>query len=403
MTKLVQINSAINKGSTGKIAEQIGRIAKGKGWESYVAHTSRYANETVLTDISTSCSFEEKTHYLGSLLFDGQGRYSSASTSKLVNRLEAIRPDVIHLHNIHGYYLNYKILFDYIRTAHIPVVWTLHDCWPFTGHCVYFDRIGCDKWKVGCFDCPQKKAYPKSLVDRSSKNYQRKKNCFTSIDNLTIVPVSDWLGGLVKDSFWGNYPIHTIHNGIDLDKFKPCESDFRKKHGLEDKFVVLGVADGYGKRKGIPDFNKLSERFGDDVKIVMVGLSESDKKQVGPNIFGMGRTSSQQELIDIYSTADVFINPTYEDNFPTTNLEALACGTPVITYATGGSPEAIDEHTGIVVNKGDVEQMYQAIEMVRKNGKSSYSSVCRERALNCFNKDDRFEDYFRLYEEILSK
>lgn len=403
MPKLLQINSAKNCGSTGKIAEQISLVTQSHGWETYIAHGYRYDRGGEIPGYNVTGKYGEYAHLVKSYLADGQGLGSVAETKRLVKWIESINPDVVHLHNIHGYYVNYKILFKFLASRTIPVVWTLHDCWPFTGHCVYFDRIGCDKWKVGCFDCPQKKAYPKSLVDRSSKNYQRKKNCFTSIDNLTIVPVSDWLGGLVKDSFWGNYPIHTIHNGIDLDKFKPCESDFREKHGLEDKFIVLGVADGYGKRKGIPDFNKLSERFGNDVKIVMVGLSESDKKRVGPNILGMGRTSSQQELIDIYSTADVFINPTYEDNFPTTNLEALACGTPVITYATGGSPEAIDEHTGIVVNKGDVEEMYKAIELVRKIGKTSYSSVCRERALNCFNKDDRFEDYFRLYEEILSK
>lgn len=222
------------------------------------------------------------------------------------------------------------------------------------------------------------------------------------VPNITLVPVSDWLHELVAESYMSKYPIRTIHNGIDLEKFKPSENSFRKQHNLEGKFMVLGVADGYGQRKGIPEFNKLSERFSDDVKIVMVGLTENEKKQISSKIIGMGRTSNQQELIDIYSTADVFINPTYEDNFPTTNIEALACGTPVVTYRTGGSPEALDENTGLVVDKGDVEGLISAISTIRNNGKSAYSNACRERAVKFFNKDDRFEDYLSLYKEVMT-
>ena len=401
MIKLVQINSAINKGSTGKIAEQIGVIAKKKGWNSYIIHSSRYANETSLTDISTSTPLGEKCHYLGSLLFDSQGLYSRTSTKKVVRALEEIHPSIIHLHNIHGYYINFRILFDYIKSTQIPTIWTLHDCWPFTGHCVYFDRIGCEKWKTHCKQCMQKNGYPKSIIDRCTRNYELKRKLFTSVPNMTIVPVSNWLHSLVEQSYLVKFPIRTIHNGIDIEKFKPCDSNFRKRYSLENKFVILGVADGYGQRKGISDFNTLSEKLDDDMSIVMVGLSESDKKQIGPKIVGMGRTNSQQELIDIYSAADVFINPTYEDNFPTTNLEALACGTPVITYKTGGSPEAINELTGFVIDKGDVDSLASAIELVKKNGKSSFTMSCRERALKYFNKDDRFEDYFKLYNELL--
>lgn len=401
MKKLLQINAACNTGSTGKIAEQIGLLAESQGWESYIAHSARYARPTRLRDITTSKSVSEKMHYAGTLLTDGHGLYSRQDTKELVGSIKRICPDVIHLHNIHGHYLNYVVLFDYLKEADIPVVWTLHDCWPFTGHCVYFDRIGCEKWRTMCSDCPQRESYPKSLVDRSSRNYELKKKLFTSVSDMTIVPVSDWLHGLVAQSFLAKYPIHTIHNGIDLDKFKPCMSDFRKRYSLEGKFVVLGVADGYGERKGLQDFNRLSQMLGDNAKIVMVGLSEKDKEKVSGNIIGLGRTSTQQELIDIYSAADVFINPTYEDNFPTTNLEALACGTPVVTYRTGGSPEAVDEHTGIVVEKGDLDGLFQAVMGIMVSGKSSYSKACVERAASNYNKADRFREYIELYDSLL--
>lgn len=403
MPKLVQINVASNCGSTGRIAEQIGGLVKAKGWESYIVHAQRYSRPTALADISTSYSLAEKTHYLGSLLTDGQGLFSQNATKQLVRKLEQIKPDIVHLHNIHGSFMNFPILFEYLKRVGVPIVWTLHDCWSFTGHCTYFDRIGCERWLSGCGKCSQKREYPQSIVDRSSWNYELKKKIFTSSSNLTMVPVSDWLHKLVAQSFMGKYPIKTIHNGIDLDKFKHSNSDFRQRYGIAGKFVVLGVADGFGRRKGLNDFNELSERLGNDVRIVMVGLNNDDKKQISPGIIGMGRTANQQELIDIYSAADVFINPTYEDNFPTTNIEALACGTPVITYRTGGSPEAVDEYTGIVVDKGDVEGMMTAILKIKELGRNHYSKHCRERAERCFNKDDRFEEYVRLYESLIER
>lgn len=403
MPSVLQINSAKNCGSTGKIAEQISQVAKSKGWRTYIAHGFRYNRGGEIEGVLVTGKYGEYTHLIKSVLTDGQGLGSVSETKKFIKWVDDIKPDIVHLHNIHGYYINYRILFEYLCTKGIPVVWTLHDCWSFTGHCVYFDRIGCEKWLSHCEHCPQTSSYPKSLIDKSPRNFELKKKLFASVPNMTIVPVSDWLHNLVSKSYLSKYQITTIHNGIALDIFKPCDSDFRKRYSLEGKFIVLGVADGYGKRKGLLDFNRLNERLGNDVRIVMVGLSENDKKQIAPNIIGMGRTNNQQELIDIYSAADVFINPTYEDNFPTTNLEALACGTPVVTYRTGGSPEAVDGDTGIVVEKGDLEGLIRAIEIVKNNGKASYSRVCRERAVRFFNKDDRFEDYVRLYEEILEK
>lgn len=401
MPTLVLINSAKNYGSTGRITEQIAYKALEYGWLTFIAHGYRYNRGGEINGFPVTGKYGEYAHLIKSYVTDGQGLGSEKETTHLIQWLSIINPDIIHLHNIHGYFINYKILFEFLIAKRIPIVWTLHDCWPFTGHCTYFDRIGCEKWKEQCNHCPQKNTYPKSMMDRSFRNYLLKKSLFTRVPNMTLVPVSDWLHGLVQKSFLSKYPIRTIHNGIDLGRFRPYETDFRKKSSLEGKFVILGVADGYGQRKGLPDFNTISDQVGENTVVVMVGLSESDRKRVSPKILGMGRTSSQEELIGIYSAADVYINPTYEDNFPTTNIEALACGTPVITYNTGGSPEAIDEGTGIVVEKGDITGLIQAIETIRTNGKAFYAQACRKRALQWFDKDKRFEDYLRLYEELL--
>ena len=403
MPTLLQINSAKNCGSTGKIAEQIAIVAQSCGWETYIAHGYRYNRGGDIGSFPITGKWGEYVHIMKSILTDGHGLGSVTDTKQLISWMDYLRPDVLHLHNLHGYYVNYKILFEYLSSVRIPVVWTLHDCWAFTGHCAYFDRIGCDKWRKGCHDCPQKDSYPRSLVDRSSRNLLLKERLFTSLSSMTLVPVSDWLHGLATESFFVKYPIRTIHNGIDLSMFRPCVSDFRQKNDLGGKFLVLGVADGYGTRKGLLDFNKVSERLGDDAKIIMIGLSNSDMKNVSSKILGLPRTDCQKDLIDIYSTADVYINPTYEDNFPTTNIEALACGTPVITYDTGGSPEAIDDDTGIVVKKGDVDGLIRAINRIKQTGKSFYSQACRMRAERLFNKEDRFREYIALYDSLLSK
>ncbi|WP_028904487.1 glycosyltransferase [Prevotella sp. P6B4] len=402
MPTILQINVACNWGSTGRIAEQIGVLAQKNGWNAYLAHGTRYVSGSQLKTIRVSSSFEEKAHGVKSLLLDAHGLGSVNGTKAFVEKLDEIKPDIVHLHNIHGYFVNYEILFDYLCGKDIPIVWTLHDCWSFTGHCMYFDRVGCDKWKTGCHHCPQLHSYPKSLfIDRSSANWERKRKLFTSVKNLTLVPVSNWLGDLVSQSYLGKYPVHVIHNGIDLNVFKPTESDLKKQYGIDGKFVVLGVADIFGDRKGLGEFIQLHQSYGDDIQIVLVGVSEEEKKQLPEGIIALRRTTNVNQLVEFYSMADVFVNPTYEDNFPTTNIEALACGTPVITYRTGGSPEAVDENTGIVVEKGNYEALVTAIRQIRQKGKASYWNACRKRAVEQFNKDDRFLDYIKLYDEVI--
>jgi glycosyltransferase involved in cell wall biosynthesis len=274
-----------------------------------------------------------------------------------------------------------------------------------TGHCAHFSFIGCEKWKTQCEHCPQKKGYPASyLMDRSFKNYQLKKDLFTSVPQMTLVPVSNWLANIIKDSFLKIYPIKIIYNGVDTKVFSPCSiTEIRQKYKIpENTFIMLGVASVWSERKGLKDFIQLSESLKNNEMIVLVGLTNKQMKNLPSNILGISRTENVHQLAELYSLADVFVNPTWEDNFPTTNIEALGCGTPVITYRTGGSPEAITPETGFVVEQGDMIGIRNAIDIIKKRGKTFYSKACRNRAVNYFDKRDRYLEYFKVYENLLS-
>lgn len=402
MKTLLQINSVVNSGSTGRIAEEIGQSAIAAGWESYIAY-GRNERPSSSKLIRIGSDKDIKLHGLQTRLFDRNGLGSKYATTAFIRKVEDIKPDIVHLHNIHGYYINMEVLFLYLKRVNIPVVWTFHDCWPITGHCSYFSFVGCEKWKTQCYKCPQKRGYPSSyFIDRSKKNYNLKKELFNSFSNLTLVPVSEWLSGVLEESFLQNYPIRVINNGINTEAFKPSEgSAFRTKYSLDDKFILLGVASIWDERKGLKDFIELSKLLNSDYQIVLVGLTNKQIKQLPENILGIERTESVEGLAEIYASSDVFINPTYEDNFPTTNLESLACGTPVITYETGGSPEAIDESTGIVVEQGNINKLVDAINQIKSHDKQYYSDACVERAHRLYRKEDRYREYIDLYEYLL--
>ncbi|MEG1692348.1 MAG: glycosyltransferase [Bacteroidales bacterium] len=401
---LLQINSVINSGSTGRIAEEIGNIAMDNNWESYIAY-GRNERESESIRIKIGSKFDILYHVLITRIFDRHGLASKRATRKLLKEIGDIKPDIIHLHNIHGYYLNYKLLFEYLARKNIPTIWTLHDCWSFTGHCAYFDYVKCKKWETVCSRCPQKKSYPKNILfTRSKKNFYDKKDAFNHIDNLTIVPVSSWLENLSKRSFLRKYPILKIHNGINTDTFKyDCKSNaFVEKYNLiRFKKIVLGVASIWDQRKGFQDFIQLRNFLSDEYGIILVGLTDKQIKEIPDRFVGIARTESVDELAQLYSLADVFVNPTWEDNFPTTNLEAMACGTPVVTYRTGGSIEAISEATGLIVEQGDHRGLANAVETICNKGRDYYSDNCRQRVLDKFKKEDRYQDYINLYENIL--
>ncbi len=405
MPKLLQIAVECNTGSTGTIAEAIGNIAINNGWESYIAYGRFYKPSNSQT-YKIESKYEAYIHGLITRLFDSHGKGSLLATKKLIKYIKTIKPDIIHLHHLHGYYINISTLFDYLSLSNIPVVWTFHDCWSFTGHCAHFDYVCCNKWQTECFNCPQKKEYPASyLLDRSKKNYKEKKVLFNSVQNMTIVTVSYWLGGLVKQSFLKKYPIKIIQNGIDINVFSPQNNVqiIRSKYKLSNKFVILGVAGTWSRRKGLEEFIKLSKHIDNNSIIILVGLNNKQIRSLPSNIIGIKRTENVKELAELYSTADVFVNPTFEDTFPTTNLEALACGTPVVTYKTGGSVEAVSEDTGIIIDKSNVEQLLQAIKTIQNRGKSFYTLKCRERAIKYFNKNERYKDYLYLYNNLLNQ
>ena len=350
-------------------------------------------------EISIEDNLDILFHGVYTRITDKTGFASKKSTKKLISILEKIKPDIVQLHNIHGYYLNIELLFDYIREKEIKVIWTLHDCWVFTGHCAYFDMVGCEKWKTGCYDCEQLATYPAALfADASDWNWRKKKALFTGL-NITLITPSYWLKTLVEQSFLGEYPVKVIHNGIDTNLFKPSESIFRKKYGFEDNFIILGVASEWTERKGLNDFVRLEEMLNGNLqgkcKIVLVGLTKKQIAAMPASIIALERTSNVQELVGIYTTADVFFNPTYEDNFPTTNLEAIACGTPVVTYGTGGSPESLNEECGMVLGKGQVELFARLI--TDKCSKKMGYKIKKEHNIKMFDQENMINQYIQFY------
>lgn len=390
MLKLFQINVVSNMLSTGKICEDIAKVAQTKGWQTYIAY-GRWAKPSVSEARRVGNNWDMYMHYAGHRFFDCEGLGSERATKNLICWIDEIRPDIIQLHNIHDHYLNYPILFDYLSNLNTPVVWTQHDCWAYTGGCVYHDLYNCDQWREGCEgECPNRRAL---FCNKSAKQYALKQQLFSKVKNLTLVPVSNWLGDLLKQSYLKDRRIITIHNGIDIRRFHV--SDLSRESCA---FNILGVASVWDARKGLPDFIKLRSMLHSDFSITLVGLTQKQVKALPAGIKGITRTSNIEEMVQLYSDADVFVNPTYSDNYPTTNLEAMACGTPVITYRTGGSPEAVDEQTGVVVEQGNVDALADAIRKMKANPLSS--EACRKRAEELFDKDKCFEKYIELYEEI---
>lgn len=399
---LLQINSVVNSGSTGRIAEEIGQTAISKGWESYIAYArnDRPSNSKL---IKIGNYYDIVIHGIQTRIFDRHCLSSKKATLDFVEKLKQIDPDIIHLHNLHGYYINIEILFEYLLQKNIPVVWTFHDCWAITGHCPHFDYVGCTKWRSECHHCPQKKKYPASwLMDRSFENFHLKKELFTSLKKCFIVTVSEWLSRIVKESYLANFPLMIINNGVNTELFRPIhDTTVRNRYNLKNKFVILGVASGWNARKGLFDFIELSKSLSTDHQIILIGLNNSQIRKLPARILGLERTENLNELVKLYNAADVFINPTWEDNFPTTNLESLSCGTPVITYKTGGSIESLDINTGFIIPKGDISGLIKAISTIKLKGKEYFAKPCVERAKVFYDKNNRYLDYIKLYESLL--
>ena len=392
LLKILQINSVSNSGSTGRIMENIGLVIKEAGHHSCIAY-GRGGGNSELDTIKIGSQLDVYIHGAITLLMDKHGFGSTRATKDFIKKIEVYQPDAIGLHNIHGYYINIQLLFNYLRNKNIPVLWTFHDSWPFTGHCTYFDSVNCEKWLSGCQNCPKKKEYPRSLVDNSKKNYLNKRGLFSSLNNLHIITPSHWLKTNVKRSYLKNFDVSVIHNGIDLQAFKPNQMVRKEK-------LILGVASIWDKRKGLNDFHSLRLLLDDEWKIVLIGLSKEQLKDLPKGISGIARTEDIQELVNWYSRSLCYVNPTYQDNFPTTNIEAIACGTPVITYNTGGSPEAIDKETGCVVQQGNIQGLLEAILYLESLDNITLSKACRKRAETLFDKKVQFLEYLKIYKQI---
>ena len=359
--KYLFINSVAGFGSTGRIAAETCRELMKEGHECVLAFGRDQANCEDIPTVQIGTALDFKLHGVRNRLLDDHGFGSKAATRTFLAWVKEYDPDVIWLHNVHGYYIHIGLLFDYLRTCGKKIIWTLHDCWAFTGHCAYFDFAGCGKWKTGCHHCPQKGSYPASvLLDNSRNNYEKKKQLFTGIPELTLRVPSHWLENRVKQSFLKDYPVEVVYNSINREIFKPTPGNFREKHGLEGKIILLGVASVWDERKGLKDFIALSKLLDPRYKIVLIGLTPDQIASLPEEILGLPRTNSMQELAESYTAADIFLNPSAEETFGMTAMEARCCGTEAIVYQDTACEEIVNQFGGIAVPKG-AEHLYAAV------------------------------------------
>lgn len=395
MKKLVIIN-AIPYGSTGKIVRGIADCAKRQQYEVYTFYSwTKALKKSSEKNIYVGLFWDKALHILLAKITGLNGCFGIVDTYLLINRLKKIKPDVINLHILHCWNINLPMLFNYLKKEKIKVIWTMHDCWAVTGQCPCFTMVKCNKWINGCYECQQYQNYPGAFVDQTKLMWKLKRKWFTSIEKMIIVTPSQWLAGIMNQSFLRQYPVKVINNGINLNIFKPIHSNFKIQHKCENKFIVLGVAFDWGKRKGLDVFIKLAKLLDERYQIILVGTNNKIEQLLPNNIISIHRTENQIELAKIYTAADVFVNPTREDNFPTVNLEALACGTPVITFNTGGSPECIDKTCGIVVDCDDITELVNKINLVC-NQKIFTEENCRIKAKN-FDINKKLQEYLQLF------
>ncbi len=398
-TRVLLINTVAGKGSVGRLVTGLSGALRERGAETLIAY-GRWDEPPGERSFRIGSDLSVYVHGALSRITDRHGLYSSAATRKLIRRIEEYKPDIIHLHNVHGYYVNYEILFSYLKEKYLSdekhrIIWTLHDCWSFTGHCVHFEYARCGRWKTACHDCPEKRQYPGSVfLDNSRENYLLKKKSFSGLKDLTLVTPSEWLKKTVGESFLGGYPVKCVPTGIDLGRFKKCTSGLRKRYGIGEKPLLLGVANPWRERKGFDDFLRLSKAVGNEMCIAMIGLKPLQCKAVSgyKNIIAIEKTDSIEEMAEWYSESDIYVNLTYEDTFPTTNLEAMACGTPVITYSAGGSPEALTPETGIVTEVGIITRVIDSVRELLRRDRTETEKACINRASE-YGAGIRFRQY----------
>lgn len=391
--KIVQINDLCGVGSIGKISISLSKLLSESGIENYIFYSDGYTDYDLAVKYANK--FYIKAQALKSRIFGNYGFNSVFATRKLILELKKIEPNVIHLHNLHGHNVNLDLLFKYIKENDIKVIWTFHDCWAMTGYCPHFTMVNCSEWKTLCKDCVQRGTYS-WFFDKSTELQKRKEKCFSGL-NMTIVTPSQWMASIVKESFLQEYPVKVINNGINLEIFKHSESNFKKRYNCQNKFIILGVAFGWSERKGIDVFIELSKQLPDEYQIVLVGTDDSVDKLLPSNIISIHRTSDQKELAEIYSAADIFLNPTREDTFPTVNMESIACGTPVLSFDIGGSSETILDECGLVIKDFSIEEVKNNIYKIREN-LSQFKLKCKENR-DLYDENKRISGYYSIYKK----
>lgn len=399
--KVLQINSVCGIRSTGRICTDIADMLRANADECRIGYGRSQVPENYQPiAVPIGGRLNTVLHGIGSRLFDNTGFYSVAATKKFLKWVDSYEPDIVHLHNIHGYYLNIELLFKYLKKKNLSVVWTLHDCWAFTGHCSHFSAQGCQKWQQQCHDCPLCKEYPASLLlDNSRGNYRRKKALFGGFEKMQIVTPSDWMGNCAKQSFLGQYPVTTIQNGVELSVFRPTESDFIQRNGLQDKKIILGVASAWSKHKGLEDFYRLAQLLGKDYQVVLVGLTPVQMEKLPPNVLGIVRTNSIQELAQLYTAAYAHVSMSREETMGLTVIEANACGTPVVVFDSTALPEIVTPETGVVLKECTPEAVAKVL-VEADFSKERYAEKCVAHAQQ-FEKKKMYSKYIELYRSMV--
>ncbi|UOO37548.1 glycosyltransferase [Oscillospiraceae bacterium CM] len=397
---VLMINSDSGSGSTGRIADDLCHALIKRGHRCLLAYGRNNAGRNP-DAIRVGSQWDVLWHTLQTRLLDAQGLGSKNATRAFLKEAALFSPDVIHLHNLHGSYINIPLLFRWLKKLNKPIVWTLHDCWPLTGHCTNFTAIGCRRWETGCQSCPQRQAYPKSwLVDRSAQNMALKRRLFTSLDKLTLVPVSQWLCQQAAQSFLGGCERRVISNGVDRCIFAPTESDFRAQNGLDGKTILLGAASVWSPQKGLSMFNALSALLDETYQIILVGVTQAQKKKLSKKIMTFEHIQDPQELANVYSATDIFLNPSVEESFGLVALEALACGIPVISNSFSANPELITPSCGLVLGDVSAAAFAQAVKKLQIN--PFKQADCVKRASG-FDKEIMLARYLDLYETLYEK
>ena len=405
MRKILQIGIEVNSGSTGKVAEQIGIIAIDGGFESYIAYARGY-NPSLSNTIKIGNKLSQFIHLLKTRILGEHLDGSYFVTKIFINKIKKLNPDIIHLHNIHGYYINVPLLFKFLKKFGKPVIWTLHDCWVFTGHCTHFTIEGCDKWKKECFSCPKTKNYPKSLFfDTSNQEYLTKKKLFNDLPNLVLVGVSDWVARLAGESFLKNKKIISVFNGVNTEVFRQMfnRNEVLTKYNINPTSKVL-IASGttWINTKGLDDYKILADVLPLDYQLVLVGVNKKVASNIPSKIITIPRTESQNELAELYSVAEILLCLSYQESFGFPPVEAMACGTPVIVYNNTALRELVNESTGRLVPTGNINEVLEMIREITSIGKNKFSQNCRNRVLEIYDMNLSYQKYLNLYIELLN-